>query len=106
MKKFAISVKLLKDELMLNFYDHDQVKLANKYFNDGQYRPAALFEVYGEEDTAGCDIAEEIFDLTNNPSRDVERWSVYGQQRGVSVGDIVTVNGFNYLCLSAGFVRI
>ena len=54
----------------------------------------------------GEDGAEEMFDLTNNPSRQEERVQFYGRQRSISVGDIVQVNGRNFLCASFGWKEI
>lgn len=57
----------------------------------------------------GEEAAEEIFDLTNNPSRMEEfRKSTampYGY-RSVSVGDIVEVNGVDYFCDNIGWTII
>lgn len=50
--------------------------------------------------------AEQAFDLTNNPSRQEEREVRYGNHRSVSVGDIVEVDGVNYLCLPNGWEQI
>lgn len=47
--------------------------------------------------------AEEAFDLTNNPSRQAEREEKYGLGKSVSVGDVVEVDGVNYLCESFGW---
>jgi len=47
--------------------------------------------------------AEEAFDLTNNPSRQDEREEKYGNGKSLSVGDVVEVNGVNYLCESFGW---
>lgn len=52
---------------------------------------------------AGEDAAEELFDLTNNPSRQDERIRCYGNGRSVSVGDIVCVDGVDYVCASTGW---
>ena len=52
---------------------------------------------------AGEDAAEEVFDLTNNPCRQEEREQVYGRGRSLSVGDIVCVDGVDYLCASFGW---
>lgn len=38
---------------------------------------------------AGEEAAEEVFDLSQNPSRDEERLSVYRNHRPVCVGDVV-----------------
>lgn len=52
---------------------------------------------------AGEAAAEELFDLTNNPSRQDERERCYGRGRSLSVGDIVNVDGVDYLCASFGW---
>ena len=53
-------------------------------------------------------MGKQIFsgDLTNNPSRQEEREVRYGNHRSVSVGDIVEVDGVNYLCLPNGWEQI
>lgn len=51
----------------------------------------------------GAQAAEEMFDLTNNPSRQDEREELYGRGRSVSSGDIINVDGTDYLCLSIGW---
>lgn len=55
--------------------------------------------------------AEEAFDLTNNPGRESERRELWGQQRCLSVGDIVEVtepsgDSRQYLCESIGWTEI
>lgn len=52
---------------------------------------------------AGEDAAEELFDLTNNPSRQDERVRCYGNGRSLSVGDIVCVDGVDFVCASSGW---
>lgn len=54
----------------------------------------------------GEEAAEEMFDLTNNPSRQEEREKLYGRGRSVSVGDVVSVNGIDYVCDSFGWAVI
>lgn len=54
-------------------------------------------------DKTGFEAAEEIFDLTNNPERDDERQDVYGNGRSLSVGDVVEVDGVEFLCASFGW---
>lgn len=76
----------------------DTVQLARQYFN--LYTRKAPIPVFNK---TGVDVAEEVFDLTNNPSREDERAALYGQCRSFSVGDIVEVNGTRYLCLSMGW---
>ena len=54
----------------------------------------------------GLKAAEEMFDLTNNPSREIERLARYGNGRSVSSGDVVCVDGIDYLCLSIGWAHL
>lgn len=95
-------VHLIDNDLMGEFYfQRDQVTLARKYLQEGRYRRAGAPIVTQH---VGEDAAEEIFDLSNNPSREDERVERYGSRaRSVSVGDIVTVNGIDYLCASVGW---
>ena len=59
-----------------------------------------------ETEYTGEDAAEEMFDLTNNPSRQEEREKLYGRGRSVSVGDVIEVDGNKWACLSFGWVWI
>ena len=45
------------------------------------------------------DVAEELFDLTNDPSRYNERLEI-GTERSVSVGDVIIVNEEMYGCMA------
>lgn len=54
----------------------------------------------------GAQAAEEMFDLTNNPSRQDEREELYGNGRSVSSGDIIRVDGTDYLCCSIGWAKL
>jgi hypothetical protein len=56
-------------------------------------------------------LAEECFDLTNNPSRQDERVKAYGRGRSLSVGDVVDLgnnlfNGGQWLCAPMGWVKL
>ena len=81
----------------------DPATLARTYLREGLYRRAGAPIVTRY---AGAAAAEEIFDLSNNPSRENERRERYGSQRSVSVGDIVSVNGIDYLCASRGWIQL
>ena len=59
-----------------------------------------------ESTKEGEAAAEEMFDLTNNPSRQLERLMRYGNGRSVSSGDIIEVDGVDYLCCSIGWVVV
>jgi hypothetical protein len=98
------TVKLVNEDFMGSFYfRNDPVSVARKLLAEGYYRVQGTI---GVPDLEGKDVAEEIFDLTNNPSRDEEREEMYGRYRSVSVGDIVNVDGVDYLCASVGWVRL
>jgi hypothetical protein len=60
-----------------------------------------------ESEVSGEEAAEEAFDLSNNPARQDERETRYGNGRSVSVGDIVVVDGTHeYLCASLGWILL
>jgi hypothetical protein len=98
-----VIVKLVNEQFMGEFYLRpSQEATARSLQKDGWYRNACECFMQG----VGEDLAEEMFDLTNNPGRQEEREQVYGRQRSISVGDIVEVNGVNYLCASMGWKEI
>lgn len=96
------TVKLVNSDNMIDFYvNKDQAEVARRLLREGAYNIVGDMGVPGKE---GEDAAEEVFDLTNNPSRQDERDELYGRRyRSVSVGDIVRVDGVNYLCASMGW---
>ena len=98
------TIKLVNAELMGNFYfTSDPIALARKMLQEGVYKVQGTMGVPGMD---GMDVAEEVFDLTNNPSRQEEREELYGRHRSVSVGDIVNVDGVDWLCASVGWQRV
>lgn len=94
------------------FVDEQFVRLARAAYNNGLYErhphPIDVPEPYPLKDKSeGECVAEEIFDLTNNPSRDGERVVRYGRGRSLSSADIVEVEGQGaYLCMSAGWTKL
>jgi hypothetical protein len=95
------TIKLVNEQHMGEFYiRQDQERVARILLDQGQYKTIGSMGVPGKEGEA---VAEEVFDLTNNPSRQEEREEMYGRGRSVSVGDIVNVDGVNYLCASMGW---
>jgi hypothetical protein len=95
-----VIVKLVDEQFMGEFYfSRNPVALAQQLRRDGQYRTAS--ECYMAKE--GTEAAEEMFDVSNNPSRQAERVRIFESQRSVSVGDIVEVNGLPYLCASMGW---
>lgn len=97
-----VTVKLVKADSFKFYMNKDASGLARKLLDEGGYEvqgPIAM-------DLEGEEAAEEVFDLTNNPSRDLERLAIYGRRRSVSVGDIVNVDGVDFLCASVGWVKL
>lgn len=87
---------------MINFYTKDPVEAAREF---------ALKDGYQDIFSVDCDLtgeaaAEEMFDLSNNPSRDDERAEKWGQFRSLSVGDVVHVDGESFLCCSMGWTKL
>ena len=98
----AVTIKLAPTELMGLFYTSRRGAVHVALDNYKSYDIRPCFAV----DAEGIDAAEEAFDLTNNPSRQDERVQLYGRGRSVSVGDIVEVDGTNYLCNSTGWLEL
>ena len=96
-----VAIRLLDPSKMIEFYKTgDPAQLARdlKHF---YVTETTLFL-----DQTGEDAAEEVFDLTNNPSRQLEREQKYGQGRSVSFGDIVSVDGVDHLCALVGWIKL
>lgn len=100
----AVTIKLVNEQFMGEFYFRkDQSATARSLLKDGWYH---VYGTMGVPDLKGEAAAEEVFDLTNNPSREAERDYLYGSGRSVSVGDIVNVDGDDWLCCSQGWWRL
>ena len=99
------TIKLVNSELLGSFYfTKNPAELAQKLLAEGYYKVQGTMAV---PDLEGEAVAEEIFDLTNNPSRQDERDELYGRRyRSVSVGDVVVVDGERFLCASMGWERL
>jgi hypothetical protein len=94
----TVIIKLAPREILAHlFFSERSTNIAKA--NVGSYTKLKPLEVTG----TGKDAAEEVFDLTNNPSREDERLEVYGTGRSLSSGDVVEVDGVNYLCKSIGW---
>ena len=93
-----VKIKLAPTILMSDFYiSPNQVQLA--LTNLDKYEESVEFSMDGNPEN----IAEELFDITNNPSRIIERERIHGRKRSLSMGDVVCVNGQDYLCVSVGW---
>ena len=55
---------------------------------------------------SGEDAAEYLFDLTNDPSKEVERNRALWERQSLSVGDIVQVDNEYFLCESMGWTKL
>ena len=98
-----VTVLLVNADQMGNFYfKQDPVNLTRHLLGLGKYE--SVCELYIPQ--TGEDACEEMFDMTNNPGRQYEREKYYGRGRSVSVGDIVEVDGVNYLCANIGWVIV
>jgi hypothetical protein len=97
-----IVVKLAPDEIMSDFYfTKNPISIAKK--NLPSYKEVAVIAI---ENVSGKNAADEMFDLTNNPGRQAEREKCYGRLRSISVGDIVNVDGTDYLCDKFGWIKV
>lgn len=95
-------IMLAPNVVMRNVYfEKDVVALVTANLPGYEIRPA--IEVPESVASTVKDVAEEMFDLTNNPSRQEEREAKYGRGRSVSPGDIVEVMGVKVLCLAHGW---
>jgi hypothetical protein len=96
-----ITIKLAPSSLRMEMFLNKN-KPALVEANQHAYSIMPSFHVY----YYGKDAAEEAFDLTNNPARQEEREERYGLHRSVSVGDIVTVDGVDFLCDDFGWLEL
>jgi hypothetical protein len=85
--------------LMYSHISEQDCAARNLLLEGGQYTVKTMAD---SDDTPEA-IADEMFDLTNNPSRQEEREEKYGRGRSLSVGDIVQVGGELMLCCSMGW---
>lgn len=97
------TIKLAPEALMGEFYFQREFASSIALRNLAQYTTAGTMGVPCLEGEA---VAEEVFDLTNNPSRQDEREDLYGRGRSISVGDIIDVDGVMYLCAPMGWNMI
>ena len=94
------TIKLAPEALMGEFYFQRDIAETIAHRNLAHYTMAGTLTV---PDLEGEAVAEELFDLTNNPCRQDEREDVYGRGRSISVGDVILVDGVNYFCAPQGW---
>ena len=88
---------------MINFFGKD-VRKAHTEYALTRHGFASIFAVPCE--LVGEAAAEEMFDLSNNPSREDEREAKWGRHRSLSVGDVVHVDGESFICASFGWEKL
>ena len=101
------TVAFLNRDKMIEYYGTSaQSQLAKKHLKDsGNYADTRPISI-DLEGLHGEDAAEELFDLTNNPSRYEECVARCGKTRSLSVGDIVYVDHLTFVCCSFGWKEI
>ena len=101
----VVKIKFLDPMQMVSMYRgiNKQADTARAALKAGFYtEESELFVVNGDSE----DAADEVFDLTNNPSRQDEREEKYGNGRSLSVGDIVVVGEEQWVCCSFGWAEV
>ena len=101
-----VTLHLLHVEHMGNMYRSGigfQLEVARELLGKDK-----CYEAFAFNDMDGTveQVADELFDLTNNPYRQTERERKYGRGRSLSVGDIVQVDDKKLLCCSFGWKHI
>lgn len=100
----TVTVKFLPSELMRNFLMAGRAhRMQWVKDNLKNYSDSMTFELVGYNPEDCC---EEMFDISNNPSRQVERAKMFGKYRSISVGDVVVVDEVKWICDSIGWKKI
>lgn len=100
----TVTVKFLPSNLMRDFLVAGrEARMQWVKDNLTHYTDSMSFELVGYNPEDCC---EEMFDISNNPSRQVERAKMFGKYRSVSVGDVVVVDGVKWICDSIGWKKI
>ena len=97
-----VTVYLCPPQDFAKYYGEDVIAEAQALAM--RYGYAEVFTI--EVSATGQAAAEECFDLSNNPMREVQRSFVWGQRRSLSVGDVVHCAGESFLCLPFGWQRL
>ncbi len=98
----TVKIKFCPSYMLGRLYMGDAIVAVRTALADRTYTMSESFEV----SQTGQNAAEEVFDLTNNPIRQEERERVYGLGRSLSSGDIVDVDGEQWVCLSIGWAKL
>ncbi len=96
------TVGLLNSYKLGDFYfTKDARALALKYVQEDLYEEVGPFDC--DDTMTNEEVAEDLFDMMNNPGRQPEREARYGRGRSLSVGDIVVVRGELLVCRPQGW---
>jgi hypothetical protein len=95
------TIYLVPADSRFDFYK-DAVEAMSRLALEGRYQKIGSVAT----DKTGEAAAEEMFDLSNNPSRQEERDLVWGRYPSLSVGDVVHVDNESFLCCSVGWKKL
>lgn len=84
------------------FYFGDPLQHAQSLMSQDLYKKIGV--LFTEK--TGEAAAEDMFDLSNNPSREHERAERWGRNRSLSVGDVVHVDNESYFCAAIGWIKL
>lgn len=87
---------------MMDFYTKDRLAMVTELISKDRYQRIGTLAT----EKSGEEACEEMFDLSNNPSREHERKIKWGAHRSLSVGDVVHVDGDSWLCDSVGWTKL
>ena len=91
---------LAPDDMIGSFYFRDTPQaLEQVRLRRADYRLAGMIPT----DLVGEEAAEMVFDLSNNPCKEATKAAMGWTGRSLSVGDIVVVDGVEWICLSFGW---
>jgi hypothetical protein len=94
---------LAPDDMIGSFYFRDTPQALDVVrVRRSHYRLAGMIPT----DLVGEEAAEMVFDLSNNPSKEALKESMGWVGRSFSVGDIVVVDGVEWICLSVGWAKL
>ena len=94
-----VQILLAPSRILGEFYfrSPDTLSLIREFHHEYQMAGEFVTQYTGQA------AADEAFDLTNNPGRELEREEKYGRGRSVSVGDIIRVANEEWVCMSTGW---
>lgn len=100
---------IIMNQVRIYIQDYSALKDGSRHFFEADWDlPRKHIYTY-LTDAEGSDAAEQAFHIFNAPESMLQEWQKYIQQGysgpSLSVGDIVEVNGEEYLCCSVGWKR-